>query len=261
MKFATVGSNNGHDGDNFDGTPLLDSEVLADFTSRAIHTETIVGKQIIQQYYGKAQDKSYYLGCSTGGRQGTYAALHYPEDFDGIVAGAPAFDWHSLMGWLGLLSIYTGAPEGNSSTNFIPPDLWNVVSAEILNQCDSLDGVKDGIITEPDDCDFNPDVLLCSSEREENCLTKTQVAALHKIYSPLYGNEGELLYPRYDPGAEVGTLAHVVFSGTPMMISHVRIYLLARSHFDNRLRRAKLGLDAKCRSQGRELQLQHIERR
>ena len=221
LNFATVGSNNGHDGDS--GSSFVNPEVLADFTSRAIHTETVVGKQIVQQYYGKSQDKSYYLGCSTGGRQGTYAALHYPEDFDGILAGAPATDWSHLMGWEGFLSLNTGAPDGNTSAKFIPSDLWDVVAAETLNQCDELDGVKDGIITEPDDCDFNPDVILCSSNRTESCLTETQVAALHKVYSPLYGNNQELLYPRFDPGAEGGPYCRTwTFGGTPFPFAEVR---------------------------------------
>lgn len=96
LKIAAVGSNNGHDGGT--GKYFVDPEVLTDFTSRSIHAETVIGKQIVSHYYGKAHDKSYYMGCSTGGRQGVYAALHYPDDFDGILAGAPATNFNNLLG-------------------------------------------------------------------------------------------------------------------------------------------------------------------
>ncbi|KAF7365638.1 Carboxylic ester hydrolase [Mycena venus] len=159
LHFAVVGSDNGHDGSS--GLPLLNHpEVINDYAFRAIHVEAVIGKQIVDAYYGTPSAKSYFLGCSTGGRQGLQAALKFPADFDGIVTGAPAVDWNHLMGWLGMLAHYMGATNldstatVNTSPKFIPPELWGVISAEILRQCDFLDGVRDGIITEPDDCDF-----------------------------------------------------------------------------------------------------------
>ncbi|KAJ7207215.1 tannase and feruloyl esterase [Mycena pura] len=208
LHFATVGSNNGHDGDT--GTPFLGNpEVLYDFAFRSIHVEAVIGKQISESYYGRRHDKSYYLGCSTGGRQGTQTAYQYPEDFDGIMAGAPANDMNHLMHWTGMLARHIGAPDSNSPA-FIPLALWKVVADEIMRQCDALDGVVDGIITEPDACAFRPEALLCHNGDSKKCLTSPQVEALRRIYAPLYG-DGDLIYPRFDPGAE--SLGVRAFSG------------------------------------------------
>ncbi|KAG6828121.1 hypothetical protein H0H87_002828 [Tephrocybe sp. NHM501043] len=214
LNFATVASNNGHDG--IDGQVFFHkAEVINDFAYRAIHIQTVVGKQIVDAYYGSPHHRSYYLGCSTGGRQGTQAALKYPDDFDGIVAGAPATDWNHLLGWAAMLARHVGTPHASTSPSFIPPSLWDVVAAEILKQCDALDGVEDGILTEPDACEFRPEVLVCSAqEPTEDCLSIPQVEALRKIYQPLYDTEGELIYPRYDPGTEADGNAQAAMSGS-----------------------------------------------
>ncbi|KAJ7151197.1 tannase and feruloyl esterase [Mycena filopes] len=213
LHFATVGSNNGHDGT--DGAVFFNQpEVINDFAFRAIHVEAVIGKQITRAYYGRAHDKAYYAGCSTGGRQGTQAALKFPDDFDGILAGAPATDWNHLMHWAGMLTRHIGGPHPSSSPAFIPAALWKVVAAEIMQQCDTVDGVRDGIISEPDDCIFRPERLLCSRiHRPDACITPPQVAALHKIYSPLYGRRGHLVYPRFDPGSESPLAIAGAFSG------------------------------------------------
>ncbi|KAJ6629909.1 tannase and feruloyl esterase [Mycena sp. CBHHK59/15] len=211
LHFATVASNNGHDGDS--ALRFLDNpEVLNDFAYRAIHVETVIGKQIVKAYYGRPHHKSYYLGCSTGGRQGTQAALKFPNDFDGIIAGAPATDFIHLLHWTGMLARYVGAPNFASSPSYISPASWKIIADEVLKQCDALDGVLDGIITEPDACEFRPEALLCRQNAIRDCLTQPQVEALRKIYSPLYEG-GKLLYPRYDPGAEGSPLISFLFSG------------------------------------------------
>ena len=225
LGFASVASNNGHDGNS--GLAFANnSEVLADFTSRAIHVETIVGKELIAAYYERSPKRSYYMGCSTGGRQGVYAALHYPADFDGILAGAPATNYNHLLGWSGMITRYLGAPHGDESANFIPAHLWDLVSEEILRQCDGLDGVTDGIITEPDACEFVPETLLCEGRSIDKCLSKTQVEVLRKIYSPLYDLNGNLLFPRFDPGAESSTFSErALFSGKPFPYTEVSFKL------------------------------------
>jgi len=203
LHFATVGSDNGHDGNS--GIVFLDHpEVINDFAFRAIHVEAVLGKQIVEAYYNRTHDKSFYLGCSTGGRQGIQSALLFPEDFDGIVAGSPATDFNHLQGWSGMLGRYIGAPNPNTSDSFIQPSLWPIISQEILNQCDGLDGMEDGIITEPDECIFRPEALLCNATAtdETSCLTPAQVNALTQVYEPVFGTKGEFIYPRYDPGAE-----------------------------------------------------------
>lgn len=102
-----------------------------------------------------------------------------------------------------------------TSTN----DLWDAIGTEVLKQCDGLDGVEDGVITEPDDCDFNPDVLRCSKARTKLCLTEPQLEAVRKIYSPIYGKDGEFLFPRFDPGAEMSQYVRSrTFSGNLLPI-------------------------------------------
>ncbi|KAJ7285169.1 tannase and feruloyl esterase [Mycena rebaudengoi] len=212
LHFASVGSNNGHDGDT--GLPFLGQpEVINDFAHRAIHVEALIGKQIVEAYYGRPHDKSYFLGCSTGGRQGTQEALKYPEDFDGIVAGAPGTNFNHLMHSMAMVARRVGAPSGAASPTYLSPALWKVVAEEVLNQCDALDGVRDGIIDEPDACDFRPEVLICRGDDDaETCLTPPQVDALRLIYSPLYA-DGELHSPRFDPGAEASSFNSFVFGG------------------------------------------------
>ncbi|KAF8579508.1 tannase and feruloyl esterase [Ramaria rubella] len=213
LHFASVGSDNGHDGNS--GSVFLNQpEVINDFAFRAVHVEAVLGKEIVDAYYGRKQSKSYYLGCSTGGRQGMQAALLFPDDFDGLVAGSPATDFNHLNGWQTMLGRFVGAPS-NTTDSFIPATLWPVISKEILNQCDGLDGVEDGIITDPDQCIFRPEALLCTAEVKNTsaCVTAPQVAALRNIYQPLFGTEGQLLYTRYDPEAESAGNFINMFSG------------------------------------------------
>ncbi|KAF8057066.1 tannase and feruloyl esterase [Lyophyllum atratum] len=189
LHFAVVASDNGHEGHT--GKYFLNNpEVINDYAFRAIHVEAVIGKQIVQAYYGRSHDKSYFLGCSTGGRQGAQAALMFPGDFNGIVAGSPATDWNNLLGWGGIMQRYVGAPNPSASPTFIPPELWNVIAGEVLNQCDGLDGVKDGIIAEPDDCHFRPEAIRCTKTRTANCLSDPQVGILRKIYQPLLYADG-----------------------------------------------------------------------
>ncbi|KAJ7469133.1 tannase and feruloyl esterase [Mycena latifolia] len=232
LHFAVVGSDNGHDGggglDPGDAHQFLGHpEVINDFAFRAVHVEALIGKQIISHYYSTPVKKSYYLGCSTGGRQGTQAALKFPEDFDGIVAGAPATDFNHAFAWGLMLSRYVGAPVDPAAPppQFLPPALWSVVSAEILRQCDALDGLADGIITEPDACDFRPEAIQCtgsSSSEATGCLTAIQVETVKKIFAPLFGLDGELVYPRYSPGAEADPLQAVVFGGEFLLSNWAR---------------------------------------
>jgi feruloyl esterase len=184
----------------------------------------VLGKQIVDAYYGTPPSKSYYLGCSTGGRQAIQSALLFPEDFDGLVAGSPATDFNHLSSWQAMLGRLVGAPL-NTTDAFIPATLWPVITREIMNQCDGLDGVKDGIITDPDQCVFRPEALLCSAKtKSSNCITAPQVAALRDIYQPLFGTEGQLLYTRYDPLAEsLGEFVNM-FSGDIFSIALVSMY-------------------------------------
>ncbi|KAM5365042.1 hypothetical protein ACJZ2D_011178 [Fusarium nematophilum] len=195
--FATIGTNNGHDGTS--GAPFYKNPgVVEDYVYRAVHLEAKLGKQIAKKFYGKKHTKAYYLGCSTGGRQGFKEAQEFPDDFDGIVAGAPAFNLNALMYWTGQLFLSTGPP---GSPSFLTAAQWDLVYEDIFKQCDGLDGVEDGVLEDPDLCQYRPENLICSSGESGNCLTGTQAAAVRAVFSPVYGSKGDLIYPRLQPGA------------------------------------------------------------
>jgi feruloyl esterase len=211
--FAAVGANNGHNGTS--GLPFLNApEVVEDFAYRSVHTGVVVGKELTQSFYGSNISYSYYLGCSTGGRQGMKEAQDFPGDFDGIVAGAPAFDFNNLQSWSYWLSATAGFD--NSSTDFIPRGLWTVINDEVIRQCDGLDGALDGIIEDPDLCTPKLETLLCGPEPANTsaCLTPGQYARAFQTFRPLYAGPGDLLYPRLQPSAHAGAVGPL-FSGAP----------------------------------------------
>lgn len=166
-----------------------------------LYTGTVVGKQITKGFYGKAHHKSYYFGCSTGGRQGFKAAQDFPEEFDGIVAGAPAVAFNNLTSWSGSFFRATGT---STSDTFVTKALWAVVHADVLKQCDKLDGYADGIIEYPPICNYDPSGLLCTEgSNATSCLTAKQVQTVKSVLSPVYDDYGDLVYPRLQPGAEI----------------------------------------------------------
>ncbi|KAK1220533.1 hypothetical protein PQX77_016701 [Marasmius sp. AFHP31] len=215
LGFATVGANNGHNGTG--GAPFAESpEVIADFAYRSIHTNVVVGKKITREFYGEAHTKSYYLGCSTGGRQGIKSVEDFPEDFDGVVAGAPGVQFVSLLSALGhFYSEITGDP---SQPTFIPGPTWTgLIHDDILAQCDAIDGVEDGIIEDPNACDYDPSGLLCTDGQTDDCLTPTQVESVRKSYSPFFNSTGGLIFPRAQPGGE--EFLAVLANGEPFLLT------------------------------------------
>ncbi|EON96030.1 putative feruloyl esterase b protein [Phaeoacremonium minimum UCRPA7] len=209
LGFAAVGTNNGHNG--MTGQAFLNNpDVVQDFAYRALHTGVLIGKQVSNTFYGSEYTKSYYLGCSTGGRQGFKEAQTFPDDFDGIVAGAPAFSFNNLTSWSCDFLIRTGPP---GSETFVPVDMWQTIHADILKQCDSLDGYVDGILESPDLCDYNPGDLVCAAGQTSNCLTEVQADTVGKIFSPLRMPDGNLVYPRMQPGSETTEATFTYYTG------------------------------------------------
>jgi hypothetical protein len=211
-------------------------EVINDFAYRSIHVEAVIGKKIVEAYYHSKPAKSYYLGCSTGGRQAMQTALMYPDDFDGFLAGAPAVHWHGLEGGGGIAAKFVDAPFARPENGFITADLWNIIANETMKQCDALDGLVDRTISVPDNCKFDPAPLLCKNGTTSGCLNKAQLEAAYKIYSPILEPNGELLFPRFDPGAEDNGEWVIWYSGNMNIyinvssLSHYRCLIL-RSAF------------------------------
>jgi feruloyl esterase len=191
---------------------------VEDFAWRAVHTEVASGKLLLQKFYNKPQSHSYYIGCSLGGRQGFRAAEMFPDDFDGILAGCPALDFNNLISWRASFYPITG-PIG--SPDFISNDTWiSLIHNEVLAQCDGLDGVVDGIIQDPNLCNFRPEAIMCSEGQNAStsCLSPTQVEMVRKIFSPFYGVDGNVIYPAMQPGSEIMAVQKL-YAGAPFSYS------------------------------------------
>ncbi|KAH8705459.1 Tannase/feruloyl esterase [Talaromyces proteolyticus] len=214
--FATVGSNNGHNGTT--AIAMLNNlDVTTDFAWRSLHKMVTSGKKLTKAFYQKSPTKSYYMGCSLGGRQGIKAAEIFPHDFDGIVAGSPAVDFNNLVSWRASFFPITGSV---NSSNFITADTWDtLIHNEVLNQCDGLDGVLDGIIEDPTICSFRPEAMACSGPTNTtDCLTPTQVEIVKRVFSPFLREDGELIYPAMQPGSEIYA-AEKLYAGAPFSYS------------------------------------------
>lgn len=186
----------------------------------------LAGKQLTKLFYNRDYDKSYFLGCSLGGRQGIDSADKFPDDFDGIVAGSPALDFNNLISWRARFFTITGSNSVNSS-NFITPSIWiSLIHEEVLRQCDGLDGVIDGIVEDPTRCNFCPETLLCTNGTSKNCLTSIQVDMVREIFSPFYDTHGNLIYPAMQPGSEV-LAVQKLYAGKPFSYSEVILISLS----------------------------------
>lgn len=210
LGFATTGSNNGHSGQN--GTRFLNNlEVVKDYSYRALTTSSTVGKEVTDQFYDEPHKKAYYLGCSTGGRMGFKMAQDFPEIFDGIVAGAPAVNFQGLMSWSGTFHtiMKRAGPDG------VPPrSTWSAIDAELLAQCDHLDGASDGIIEDPSLCNFELEPLICGpgedKDPDPSCITGKQADTVRQFLAPVDGLNGRFIYPRMEPAT--GFLEFIVNS-------------------------------------------------
>lgn len=171
-------------------------EKITDFAYRAIHLMTVNAKAVIKAFYGEAPKRSYFASCSNGGRQALMLAQRYPADYDGIIAGAAANDWTGLM-----LDFVWNQQAVMKPGAFIPPDRVPALQAEVDRQCNALNGV----ISAPQSCRFDPDVLLCQGSESNSCLTHAQIESLRSIYQGMRVAHGQISFPGFTPGAEVGS--------------------------------------------------------
>jgi feruloyl esterase len=201
--FASASTDTGHKATGgIDASWALNHpEKIIDFGHRAIHLMTVQGKAITTAYYGSAPRKSYFSSCSNGGRQALMEAQRYPEDYDGIIAGAPANDWTHLM----TSAVKNSAATLRDPSFYIPAEKLPAIQAAALAACDKLDAVADGVIENPAKCRFDPAVLLCKGAETKTCLTAPQVGALKEIYGGLKDAKGKLVYPGYALSGEAET--------------------------------------------------------
>jgi hypothetical protein len=204
--FAVAGSDAGHQAEGTDASWAFGHpEKVKDFGWRAVHLMTERAKEIIAAYYGKPQNKAYFDACSDGGREALMEAQRFPEDYDGILAGAPANAWSTMLA-AGVVAMKTlGDPR-----SYLPAWKLGAIQKATLDACDALDGVKDGIISDPAKCSFDPTVLKCKGEDELDCLTEPQVATLKMLYSGSVDSKGHTLFPGFTPGDETSWREWVV---------------------------------------------------
>jgi feruloyl esterase len=195
--YAVANTDTGHRGGAGDFSWATDQpEKLVDYQYRAVHELTVVGKAITEARYGVAPEKSYWNGCSTGGRQGLKEAQRYPEDYDAIVAGAPANNWSPLMA----LSITV---QRNLGPGGLSPAKLPLLTEGALAMCDALDGVSDRVIADPSQCAFDPATLACGAGKSgDQCLAPNEVAAAKRLYAGVVNAAGETLFPGTGPASE-----------------------------------------------------------
>ncbi|PWN24362.1 UAA-domain-containing protein [Jaminaea rosea] len=210
-RFAVVGSNTGHWSTTggatwINGTQI--NETLLDWGKRSTHVSRQLGEEVIAAFYGAEPRRAYYTGCSNGGKPGLASAMYYPKDFDGILAGAPGINFNRMnVGQIHTQKVHRIASVGQEAW-FSQVVLQGPVHQTILDQCDHLDGVVDGVISAPKRCkpDFRA-ALLCGragakyGASNETCLTEAQIINLEELYRPTILN-GTFIYPPFAYGAE-----------------------------------------------------------
>ncbi len=198
--YATSSTDTGHSGGS--GSFVLGHpEKLIDYAYRSEHEMTVKAKAITAAYYGEAPRLSYWSGCSVGGRQGLKEAQRYPDDFDGIVAGAPAVNWTGRA----IQSLWVNRAVHKDEASSIPPSKFPLIHDAVLSACDAADGVKDGVLEDPTRCRFDPKVLECKGSDSPSCLTAPQVEAARKIYAPATNpRTKQVIFPGHEPGSELG---------------------------------------------------------
>ncbi len=189
-ELALASTDMGHEG--MDPAWGDDPKLRIDFAYRGVHVTTLAAKAIVAKYYGQPAKYSYFAGCSDGGREALMEAQRYPNDFDGITAGAPAMNFITqntfYHGWNARVN--TNA-EGHA---ILTADKLPILHAAAVAACDSLDGKKDGLINDPRNCHFDPAVTLCKAGQDPNtCLTEAQVNTAREIYRGAHDDKGHQL--------------------------------------------------------------------
>jgi Tannase and feruloyl esterase len=196
--YATASTDTGHQGPD-PKFALNNRTAEIDFAYRAIHVTTLAAKQLVEKFYGRLPEYSYYRGCSTGGRQGLMEVQRFPEDFDGWSIGAPIYDYTYKQiynaAWV------TQALFANDRKGYIPRSKLKALGKAVYQQCDVIDGIEDGIIDDPRKCDFEPHKHLKQCKGNENsndCFSAAQLEAITKIYD----GPGSDIYPGHVKGGE-----------------------------------------------------------
>jgi feruloyl esterase len=211
--FAVVSSDSGHEGAVFDPSFFADQQATLDFLYQDIGKVMAAARPLLAAYYGQPARHSYFVGCSTGGREAMIAAQRYPQEFDGIVAGAPAMrtSYSNLATRWVSISLNQAAPkdaQGHALTaQALSQSDRKLVVEGLLKACDAQDGLADGMIFDTRRCRFDPQVLQCKgSKKADGCLTSAQVQAIRRAFGGPRTAAGLAVYPGfpYDSGIAYG---------------------------------------------------------
>jgi feruloyl esterase len=211
--YAAGATDTGHEGGSgsfalgADGKPNW--QLIRDNGHVGIHEMTVTGKALTEAMYGVAPRKSYFNGCSTGGRQGQMEAQRYPQDYDGIMSGSPAINWnrlHPQQMW--------GTVLMNAENNPIPQCKMAAATAAAIASCDAIDGVKDGVIEDPNRCTYDPKALVGTSAGECGAFTETDANLIRKMWEGPRRKDGGFLWYGLSRGADLTSLW--VGRGTPL---------------------------------------------
>lgn len=201
--FAVVSTDTGHSGTGFDASFMQEQQALLDFAYQAVGRVALLAKQIITQHYAKPPARSYFAGCSTGGREAMLMTQRYPTYFDGVIAGAPAMRTaYSGIGdeWVATM-LNTVAPKDASGKanprEALTESQKKAVVDGVLAACDANDGVKDDMIFNTKACRFDPKALVCSGSGGDACLSMAQAAALEKGFAGPKDSKGRQVYPGF----------------------------------------------------------------
>jgi feruloyl esterase len=231
--YATASTNTGHEaqpGVNAARFAFEKPERLVDFAYRSQHETALKAKALVEAFYGKPPERSYFIGCSSGGYQGLMEAQRFPEDYDGILAGMPANNWTRLMAgdFDGVLAAFKG------SVNNLPLPALGLLHRGVLAACDHTDGVVDGVLEDPRQCKFDPSALACKTDQDPaTCLLPAQIEAVRRIYGGLKDpRTGAQLYPGLAPGSEPYWPHRDPTNPFPIPVSHYKWLVFANPDWD-----------------------------
>ncbi|HXZ85651.1 MAG TPA: tannase/feruloyl esterase family alpha/beta hydrolase, partial [Myxococcota bacterium] len=222
--YAVANTDTGHSGEGSDWSFAVGHpEKLTDYAWRAVHEMTLRSKSIVARRYGRAPRLSYWTGCSSGGRQGLMEAQRFPEDYDGIIAGAPANAWVPLMAHT--LWVRQAMARG------LPPEKLALLHEAAIAACDGADGVLDRVVGDPARCDFDPVRLRCAGAAAPGCLDAAQVEAARAIYRGARNpRTGEPILPGPEPTSEPEWAAYA--GAFPIGANWFRDLVFADPHWD-----------------------------
>jgi feruloyl esterase len=233
--YATAQTNGGHEAKAvFDTSWAKDDPVaMTDFSHRAVHVMTVTAKHVVERYYGKRARRSYFQGCSTGGRMGMMETQRYPDDYDGVIAGAPVYNLTVQM--MGVLRNRLFQQSGAA----LSAAQMQRVHEAVLAVCDQKDGLRDGIVTDPRACAWDPGALACpAGQSAGECLNPAQVQALRDAYTTVRDGEGVVGNYGLTRGGENGWAPFVQASpsGQPDAatgnLAELTVYMFGRADYD-----------------------------